>query len=152
LDLKEIKLIIDLMKKNDLSLFELEREGIKLKLKRGADIQTVYSTGLPVAAPAAALGATAAAPASATAPVVEPGAALKEIKSPMVGSFYRSPSPDKPPYIEVGQEVTEETVVCIIEAMKTFNEIKSEVRGTVVEVLADNGKPVQFDQVLFRVK
>lgn len=150
MDLKEIKLIIDLMKKNDLSLFELEREGIKLKLKRGADIQTVYSAGLPAASMAAL--PPAAAPAAAIASPVEAGPALKEIKSPMVGSFYRSPSPDKPPYIEIGQEVTEETVVCIIEAMKTFNEIKAEVRGTVVEVLAENGKPVQFDQVLFKVK
>lgn len=151
MDQKEIKIIIDLMKKNDLTLFELEREGIKLKLKRGPDIQTVYAS--PMAAPMAA--APQSAPAAllpASTPAVEPGVPLKEIKSPMVGSFYRSPSPDKPAYVEIGQEVTEETVVCIIEAMKTFNEIKAEVRGTIVEVLAENGKPVQFDQVLFKVK
>ena len=77
---------------------------------------------------------------------------LKEIMSPMVGTFYRAPSPDSPPYIEVGQEVNEETVVCIIEAMKVMNEIKAEINGVIVEVLAQNGKPVEFGKPLIRVK
>ena len=85
----------------------------------------------------------------AQTPAAEPAS---EIKSPMVGTFYDSPSPDTPPFVVVGQQVTEETVVCIIEAMKVMNEIKAEVSGTVAEVCAENGKPVQFGQALFRLK
>ena len=89
--------------------------------------------------------------AQAQAPAPEPAAAsLKEIVSPMVGTFYRANGPDAPPFVDVGTKVTEDTVVCIIEAMKVMNEIKAETSGVIAEVVAENGKPVQFGQVLFR--
>jgi acetyl-CoA carboxylase biotin carboxyl carrier protein len=93
---------------------------------------------------------TAPAPPSATA--ITPASNVSQIVSPMVGTFYRSPSPDSAPYIDAGQEVTEETVVCIIEAMKVMNEIKAETTGIIVEVLAQNGKPVDFGKPLFSVR
>jgi len=153
LDLKDIKAIIDLMRKNDLSVFEMEKDGFRLKLQKGAGEQTVFA---PTPAPATA-AASAAAPASnapAPAPAAEPasGGNLKDIVSPMVGTFYRAGSPDSPAFVDVGKEVSEETVVCIIEAMKVMNEIKAETKGVIAEIVAENGKPVQFGQVLFRVK
>jgi acetyl-CoA carboxylase biotin carboxyl carrier protein len=151
LELKDIKAIIDLMKKNDLSVFEMEKDGFKLKLQKGAGEQTVFT------APAALPTAVAAAPAYAPAPAApieagENGAPLKEIVSPMVGTLYRAGSPESPPFVEIGKQVTEETVVCIIEAMKVMNEIKAETTGVIAEIVAENGKPVQFGQVLFRVR
>jgi acetyl-CoA carboxylase biotin carboxyl carrier protein len=103
--------------------------------------------------PAAAPVAAAPAPTSATAGAAAPAeTGLNQIVSPMVGTFYRSPAPDQPPYIEAGQEVAEETVVCIIEAMKVMNEIKAETAGIIVEVFAQNGKPVDFGKPLFSVR
>jgi acetyl-CoA carboxylase biotin carboxyl carrier protein len=154
LELKDIKAVIDLMKKNDLSVFEMEKDGFKLKLQKGAGDQTVFTApanGLPAATPPA----VAPAPVSAAAPPAQEtakGASLREIVSPMVGTFYRAGSPESPPFADVGKEVTEETVVCIIEAMKVMNEIKAETKGVIAEIVAENGKPVQFGQVLFRVR
>ncbi len=146
MDLKDIKAIIDLMKKNDLSVFEMEKDGFRLKLQKGAGEHTVFTSPAP---PAPAPGTTAApAPAAEAAPA----SALKDVLSPMVGTFYRAGSPDSPPFVDVGKEVSEETVVCIIEAMKVMNEIKAETKGVIAEIVAENGKPVQFGQVLFRVK
>ena len=139
------------MRKNDLSVFEMEKDGFRLKLQKGSGDQTVFSQAAPSApaAPASAPPATApAAPAAAE----EKSAGLKDIVSPMVGTFYRANSPDAPSFVDVGKEVSEETVVCIIEAMKVMNEIKAETKGVIAEVVAENGKPVQFGQVLFRVK
>ena len=154
MELKDIRAIIDLMKKNDLSVFEMEKDGFKLKLQKGVAEQAVLATSVPVIAaaslPAAATGPAAPAPAPPAA--AEPSAPLKDIVSPMVGTFYRAASPDAPPYADVGNEVGEDTVVCIIEAMKVMNEIKAETTGVIAEVVADNGKPVQFGQVLFRVR
>ncbi len=141
------------MKKNGLAVFKMEREGFKITLKTpagAAGSPQIIASSAPVAAgPAPAAAPAAAAPASAAAPAASD---LKEIKSPMVGTFYSSPSPDAPPFVSVGQEVTPDTVVCIVEAMKVMNEIKAEVAGTIAEVAADNGKPVQFGQALFRVR
>jgi acetyl-CoA carboxylase biotin carboxyl carrier protein len=154
LDLKDIKDLIALMRKNDLSVFKMEKDGFKITLKRGNDFQPIITAPAPVALPA---GLPVAAP-SASTDAVPPASAeakpsdLKEITSPMVGTFYASPSPEAPPYAEVGTAISPGTVVCIIEAMKVMNEIKAEIAGTVVEVVAENGKPVQFGQVLFRVK
>ena len=147
MELKDIKAIIDLMKKNDLSVFEMEKDGFKLKLQKGAGEQTVFAPQPATAppAPAPAFNAPAAAE-------VAPSAGLKDIVSPMVGTFYRAGSPDAPPFADIGKEVNEETVVCIIEAMKVMNEIKAETKGVIAEVVAENGKPVQFGQVLFRVR
>jgi acetyl-CoA carboxylase biotin carboxyl carrier protein len=156
LELKDIKAVIDLMKKNDLSVFEMEKDGFKLKLQKGAGDQTVFSppaNGLPGAASAAlsVVPAPASSPKAPAVPETE-GASLREIVSPMVGTFYRAGSPESPPFVDVGKEVTEETVVCIIEAMKVMNEIKAETKGVIAEIVAEGGKPVQFGQVLFRVK
>jgi acetyl-CoA carboxylase biotin carboxyl carrier protein len=156
LELKDIKAIIDLMKKNDLSVFEMEKDGFKLKLQKGAGEQTVllappsFSAAPPIQQ--SAPGPTAAAPAPAAGSGGASPAATKEITSPMVGTFYRAASPESPAFIEVGKEVNPETVVCIIEAMKVMNEIKAEVSGVIAEVVAENGKPVQFGQALFKVR
>jgi acetyl-CoA carboxylase biotin carboxyl carrier protein len=152
LDLKEIKELIALMKKNDLSVFKMEKEDFKITLKKGTDFPPAAAapaqiTYLPTPAPAAAH-----APASAAAPAAAPASDLREITSPMVGTFYGSPAPEAGPFLSVGQEVTEDTVVCIIEAMKVMNEIKAECRGIVAEIVAENGKPVQYGEVLFRLR
>jgi len=166
MDLKEIKSVIDLMTKNGLSEFELEKGDFKLRVKRGPGGEWTTSTTpnagpqvvhhhAPVAAfapsPAVIAAAPVAAPSASPAPAVA-ASTHPQIVSPMVGTFYLSPSPDSPPYVSVGQEVQEDTVVCIIEAMKVMNEIKAETRGVIVEVLAQNGKPVEFGKPLFAVR
>ena len=138
------------MRKNDLSVFKMEREGFKITLKKGTNFQPVIATAAPAAPPAAAPVAPVSAPPPAPAP--KETSNFIEITSPMVGTFYSAASPDSPPYATVGQEVTEDSVVCIIEAMKVMNEIKAETRGTIIEIVAENGKPVQFGQVLYRLK
>jgi acetyl-CoA carboxylase biotin carboxyl carrier protein len=148
-DLKEIRTLVDLMKKNGIAVFKMEKEGFKITMKTGeagGPVHFVTSAPAPVAPP---LPPSPAAEAPAAAPAVAEGV---EIKSPMVGTFYASPSPETPPFVTPGQEVTPDTVVCIIEAMKVMNEIKAEVSGTIVEVSAENGKPVEFGQTLFRLK
>jgi acetyl-CoA carboxylase biotin carboxyl carrier protein len=164
MDLKEIKSVIDLMTKNGLSEFELEKGDFKLRVKRGPGGEWTTST-TPAAGPQvvhhhAPVAAFAPSPAVAAAPYAAPSAsptpavaasAHPQIVSPMVGTFYLSPSPDSPPYVTVGQEVQEDTVVCIIEAMKVMNEIKAETRGVIIEILAQNGKPVEFGKPLFAV-
>ena len=150
LDLKEIKELIALMRKNDLSVFKMEKEGFKITLKKGTDFQPIITPAAP-APPAHAAPAPAASSAAPAAPAAA-GEKLREISSPMVGTFYGSPSPDSAPFVSVGQEVTEDTVVCIIEAMKVMNEIKAEARGTVVRILVDDAKPVQYGQPLFELK
>jgi acetyl-CoA carboxylase biotin carboxyl carrier protein len=149
MELKDIKELIALMKKNDLSVFKMEKEGFKITLKKENDhsptiaYQTVETVGV---APLAAAAAVAALPEA----VVKPE--LREIVSPMVGTFYSSPSPEAPAFVEIGQQVTPETVICIIEAMKVMNEIKAETSGTIAEVSVESGKPVQFGQALFKLK
>ena len=153
MDLKDIKAIIDLMRKNSISEFELERQDFKIKLKRGGAgvAAPVYEDGSVVTyAPPLILPGGAGGPASTPAPAA-PSNEL-EIKSPMIGTFYRSPSPDSASYVEVGTEVTPETVVCIIEAMKVMNEIKAEARGVITQVMLDNAKPVEFGQPLFKIR
>jgi acetyl-CoA carboxylase biotin carboxyl carrier protein len=151
LDLKEIKELIALMRKNDLSVFKMEKEGFKITLKKGTDFQPVITTVAPVALPAAPAATAAVSTPDTPAEPKEPSN-LREITSPMVGTFYASSSPDAPAFVAVGQEVTEDTVVCIMEAMKVMNEIKAECRGTIAEIVAENGKPVQYGQVLFKVR
>ena len=156
-DIKEIRTLIDLMKKNGVAVFKMEREGFKITLKTSeatvthsvVTSQPMLAYSGPAAQPASAPAPTAAAPAPAAAPAASGGI---EIKSPMVGTFYSSPSPDSPTFVSVGQEITPDTVICIIEAMKVMNEVKAEVAGTVTEICAENGKPVQFGQVMFRLK
>jgi acetyl-CoA carboxylase biotin carboxyl carrier protein len=153
LELDDIKAIIDLMKKNDLAFFKLEREGFKIELE---------AHRLPAAGALPAVSAQPSGPVHAgpvPANITESSistsgkpTSFKEIVSPMVGTFYRAPSPDSAPYVEIGQEINEDTVVCIIEAMKVMNEIKAEVKGAVAEILVENGTAVQFGQPLIRVK
>jgi acetyl-CoA carboxylase biotin carboxyl carrier protein len=152
-ELKEIKAVIDLMTKNGLSEFELERQNFKLRLKRGLDGE-IHPSIAPVA-PVMALPhqvAHAAPAAHHATPAPEPTESGPTINSPMVGTFYMAPAPDAPAYVAVGKEVHEDTVVCIIEAMKVMNEIKAEVRGIITHVMAENGKPVEFGTPLFRIK
>ena len=151
MELKDIKAIIDLMKKNSITEFELERQDSKIRLKRGNGGSIAQQTeDLPPMIPMPSAGAL-----PVIAPPTLPTAAATgeiEIKSPMIGTFYRAPSPEAGAYVEVGTEVNPESVVGIIEAMKVMNEIKAEVKGVVTQVLAENGKPVEFGQPMFKVR
>ena len=146
------------MRKNDLSVFKMEKDGFKITLKRGSDFQPIIAASTPVALPAGVSAPIPVAPISESAGSPAAGSAepkqetFKEIVSPMVGTFYASPSPEAGPYVSVGATIAEGTVVCIVEAMKVMNEIKSEISGTIVEVVAESGKSVQYGQVLFRVR
>jgi len=150
-DLKDIKAIIDLMKKNSISEFEMEKQEFKIRLKRqtGAPMPQFEEGQTPVYVTSAS-GAVAL-PGSG-APALSAPAGEMEIKSPMIGTFYRAPSPEAANYVEVGTEVSADTVVCIIEAMKVMNEIKAEVRGVVTQLLVENAKPVEFGQPMFRIR
>lgn len=144
MNIKEIKEIVGLMNENEITEFVIEREGFKLSIRKGGradQAPSIVQTG-PVPVPAAATG-----PAPAAA--AEPEGVF--ISSPMVGTFYASPSPDSPPFVEVGSEVDEGTVVCIIEAMKVMNEIKAERKGRILEVLAESGEAVEFGKKLFKI-
>src|SRR2546423_7176120 len=138
------------MKKNDLSVFEMETDGFRLKLQKGLADQPIMMT--TAAGPGAATPAAANGPGGTEAALAASAEAsgLKDIVSPMVGTFYRAGSPDASPFVDVGTKVNEDTVVCIIEAMKVMNEIKAETGGGITEVVAQNGKPVQFGQPPFR--
>jgi acetyl-CoA carboxylase biotin carboxyl carrier protein len=152
-DLKDIKAIIDLMKKNAISEFELEKQDFKIRLKRGfgGNSTAPYDeSSVTNALPAGALPGLAALPAGG--PTTAAASGDTEIKSPMIGTFYRAPSPESAPYVEAGAEVTPESVVCIIEAMKVMNEIKAETRGVITQVMVENAKPVEFGQPLFRLR
>jgi acetyl-CoA carboxylase biotin carboxyl carrier protein len=157
LDLMEIRQIVDLMAKNDLSYFHLMHGSFKVELKRGTDVEAAKDllSKMPTSGPAM-MAAPAAAPAAAQAPAAAPVAPEEShgptINSPMVGTFYRSSSPTEEPFVKVGDVVDENTVVCIIEAMKVMNEIKAETRGTVTRVMVDDAKPVQYGQPLFELK
>ena len=152
MELKDIKAIIDLMKKNSITEFELEEKDSKLRLKRGLNgtspaaqsDDAVQMIPMPVAAPVLPATVITAAPAANSGEI--------DIKSPMIGTFYRSPSPESVSYVEVGTEVNPDSVVCIIEAMKVMNEIKAEVKGVITQILVENGKPVEFGQPMFKVR
>jgi len=151
-EFKDIKSIVDLMKKNSLSEFEMEKEGFKIKLRRASgegkteevQVQRYLPPTAPVPVP---MPAQAEAPAAAPEPPPDP-----EIKSPMIGTFYSKPSPESESYVEVGDTITVDTVVCIVEAMKVMNEIKAEMSGVIAEILIEDGRPVEFGQPLFRVR
>ena len=149
------------MKRSELSEFAVEEEGFKLKIRRGGNGLPVISAGrgsnspFPVAESAAAPQPVASSPAAA-APAAAGQAKEEEgiiyVKSPMVGTFYRAASPESKAFAEAGTKVVENTVVCIIEAMKIMNEIQAEIKGTVIEALVENGQPVEYGQRLFKVK
>ncbi len=150
MNLKDIKEILALMNENGLNEIEIEREGLRLKLRKGPQGQVITSSPTHYAIesiPAPKVTAAGSTPAEDAAKKDN-----KDIKSPMVGTFYRSPSPEAAPFVEVGQTVEIGQVVCIVEAMKLMNEIKSEVRGKVIEVTVENAEPVEFGQALFIVE
>ncbi|MFM1767629.1 MAG: Biotin carboxyl carrier protein of acetyl-CoA carboxylase [Verrucomicrobiota bacterium] len=139
------------MKKNSISEFELERQDAKIRLKRGGVVVAQPEDYVPpalVSAPHMLPGANTA----VAAPVAAPAPSGLEVKAPMIGTFYRAPSPEAGNYVEVGSEVNPDTVVCIIEAMKVMNEIKAEVKGVVTEILVENAKPVEFGQPMFKIR
>ena len=143
MNVKEIKEMIQLMNENGLTELDLEKDGLKIRLKKNnGGVETVVYEQRSAAAPAPA-------PASAPTPAARTLTAKNSIKSPMVGTFYAAAAPDAPPFIQVGATIEVGQVVCIIEAMKLMNEIKSEVRGKVLEIPVHNGDPVEFGQPLF---
>jgi acetyl-CoA carboxylase biotin carboxyl carrier protein len=148
MDLRDVKRLVHLMDLHGLTEVELEDAGRRVRLKKGADAHAAVTAHVVPAIPAP--GAPAAAP--APAPALAPAPKGSEIRSPMVGTFYRSPSPEAAPFVEVGDVVRKDSVVCIIEAMKVMNEIKADCDGEVLAVLAQNGEAVEFDQPLFLVR
>jgi acetyl-CoA carboxylase biotin carboxyl carrier protein len=154
MDIKEIKAVIDLMRKNSLTEFEYEKDGTKIRIQRGPDGKPQVFSSSPnlIASPALVPIPTALPSAPLTPAPTPPAESLPTINSPMVGTFYGSPAPDAPAYISVGTAVTPESVVCIIEAMKVMNEIKAEMSGTITEILVESGKPVEFGKPLFRIR
>lgn len=145
-EIKEIKTVIDLMTKNSLTEFELEKGDFKIRIKKGDGSFAITAVPPIVTPPAVSVSTPSiAAPQS-------PSSDLPSINSPMVGTFYSAPSPDSPAYVKVGDPVQEDTVVCIIEAMKVMNEIKAETKGVISEILVENAKPVEFGKPLFRIQ
>jgi acetyl-CoA carboxylase biotin carboxyl carrier protein len=142
MNIKEIKDIVSLMNENEITEFVIEREGFKLSIRKGQQFEkgpSITQVALPASPP----------PPPPVEEKKEPEGTF--ITSPMIGTLYSAPSPDSPPFVEVGQEVDEETVVCIIEAMKVMNEIKAEKKGKITEVLAENGEAVEFGKKLFKI-
>ena len=157
MDFKDIKKIVELMDEHGLSQFKLEQDETMLELKKGGDADVSAISQLIAAAPAPIAAAPAAAPAAlpAAAPATDSGglpAGTEEITSPMVGTFYTASAPDADAFIKVGDKVSAETTVCIVEAMKVMNEIQAEISGEILEILVENGTAVQFGEPLFRVK
>ncbi len=156
MDIKEIKSLIKMIMETDISEFELENADEKIRIKRGEHQEVVHYQAVqqtPLAAAMPVRPATApeagAAPVAVQPPEVEEG---KSITSPIVGTFYRAPAPDAPPYVEVGQVVEKGQVLCIIEAMKLMNEIEAEQRGTILRICKENAQPVEFGDVLFVIE
>lgn len=148
-DVKRIRRLVELMNEHDLSEVDLRQGDQRIKIRKGHD--SVVTVGpMQTTAPAAAAPAPSPAPAAGVAANADP-ASVSIVKSPMVGTFYTSPSPDTAPFVKVGDHVGPSTTVCVIEAMKVFNEIPAEVSGQVVAVLVENGEPVEFGQPLFKV-
>ena len=148
MNMKEIKEMINLMNENNLMELEVEKDGMRIRLKKTASGQDLYNGPIMVERERLPQNRTLE---SAESMERAAGKTL-EIKAPMVGTFYRAPSPDAPPYVEVGQMVEPGQVICVIEAMKLMNEIKSEIKGKVLEVLVDNSEPVEFGQSMFLIE
>jgi acetyl-CoA carboxylase biotin carboxyl carrier protein len=162
MDFADIERILELVRQHDLAEFELERDGLKLRVRKSdgpAGIPAVHIN--PVAPPPAVAptlpapsnAAAAAPPVPATSPVaIDDSVELAVVKSPIVGTFYRSPEPGAPSFVEIGDRVKKDQVLCIIEAMKLMNEITSEYDGEIVSAYVENGKPVQYGERLFAIK
>ena len=161
MDVNELRDLIEMISRSNFVVFELEREGFKLKLQKGGAVLVAASqphAAAPAAPPAASpVAVVAAAPAGApAAPVAsaaeERASGYVDMVSPIVGTFYRQPSPTAAPYVEVGSKIRKGQVLCVIEAMKLMNEIEAEIDAEVVEILVANGQPVEFGEVLFRLR
>ncbi len=159
MDLKELRKIVELMNEHGLTYFDMSKDGFHLKLKKGQDLESLKSllSALPMGYHAAPPAAAAPAPTASSVQAAAPsdGAPANDgepITSPMVGTFYRKPSPDAPSFVNVGDTISEGQTLCIIEAMKVMNEIKAERSGTITAALVDDGNPVQFGDTLFTIK
>jgi acetyl-CoA carboxylase biotin carboxyl carrier protein len=155
MNIREIKEMINLMNENNLTELEIEKEGLRVRLKKGAEGQVAveqFHHNIPIAAPVAPPMPAPQAAAQESPRERTLARNLIEIKSPMVGTFYRAPSPESPPFVEMNQNAEIGQVVCIVEAMKLMNEIKSEIRGKIVDILVNNAEPVEFGQPLFLVE
>jgi acetyl-CoA carboxylase biotin carboxyl carrier protein len=162
MDLDQLKRILELVREHEISEFEVEQDGLRLKIRKDAPgavvavpapaaaLPTVVMTATPAVAPIAAAAAVAAPAAAGEAADTE--IELAVVKSPIVGTFYRSAEPGTPPFVEVGAAVKKGQVLCIIEAMKLMNEIDSEYDGEVVNIYAENGQPVQYNERLFAIR
>jgi acetyl-CoA carboxylase biotin carboxyl carrier protein len=152
--LDQLKQILDLAREHELAELEIESEGLKLRIRKDAQVIVQHAAPLPAAPPVHASAAPTAAPAAAApvAAALEVDTELAVVKSPIVGTFYRSPEPSAPPFVAVGDAVRKGQTLCIIEAMKMMNNIDSEYDGTVVKVYVENGQPVQFGERLFAIK
>ncbi len=156
MNLKELKELIEMLKGTDISELEIERSGVKVRLRKGGDV--TFHPAMPrmeyppAAIVAPAVPETAAAPSGAEKPAEHAKPNQIKVASPIVGTFYRASSPDKPPYVEVGDIVKKGQVLCIIEAMKLMNEIESETAGKVMQILVENGQPVEYGQSLFVIE
>ena len=156
MDLKDIQNLIKFVAKSGASEVKLETDDVKITIRTGSETETTYVQQMPMQAQmpmqqAMQPAPAAAAPVAAAAPAEDENSKYITVKSPIIGTFYRKPSPDKPLFVEVGQTIAEGDVLCIIEAMKLFNEIESEVSGKIVKILVDDSSPVEFDQPLFLV-
>ncbi len=155
MNLKELKELIEMLKNTDISELEIERSGVKIRLRKGGDVTFHPAMPRMEYPPAAIVAPAVVEPAMPFAEQAAPApAAANHVKvtSPIVGTFYRSSSPDKPSYVEVGDTVKKGQVLCIIEAMKLMNEIESEAAGKVVQALVENGQPVEYGQALFMIE
>lgn len=160
MDIREIRQLLKMVEGSDISELEIEEDGKKLRITKkvsgNGDIQYIQAAPqtVPVTAPAPVNSAAVAepSPVQPEASVPAPQTDLYEVKSPMVGTFYRAPSPDADPYVEVGQSVTVGQTLCIVEAMKLMNEIESEVNGKIVDIFVENAQPVEYNQVLFTIQ
>ena len=160
MDIKEIQSLIKFVAKSGASEVKLEMEDVKITIRTGSHqssapettiVQQIPMAAAPAAPVAAAPQETAPAPAAPTEAPAEDDSKYITIKSPIIGTFYRKPSPDKPAFVEVGADIKQGDVLCVIEAMKLFNDIESEVSGKIVKILVDDSSPVEFDQPLFLV-
>ena len=150
MDIKQIQDLIKFVHKSGVNEVSIEENDFKITIKTN-QAPTVVTATIPAAAPLAA-APVAAAPAAAAAPAVSESDNYLTIKSPMIGTFYRSASPDKPSFVNVGDEIKAGQVLCVVEAMKLFNEIEAEISGRIVKVLVDNASPIEYDQPLFLVE
>ncbi len=154
-DVRKIRRLVELMNEHDLSEMDLRQGDTRIRIRRGSEPVVVSGSvragALPPAVPPAAVEPEAVPPSPAPPAPAKAEEHIVFVKSPMVGTFYAAPDPDSPPYVKVGDHVGPETIVCIVEAMKVFNEIPAEVSGKIVSVLVENGEPVEYGQPLFKV-